>query len=66
VTFTPTMDGTRSGAISITGGAEGAQMVSLTGTGAGQFMALSADKTYLLNTPSPTRRHISPETRRRR
>jgi len=51
VTFTPTLDDTRSATISITDDAAGSpQTVSLTGTGTGQFMTLSVDKTHLVNT----------------
>jgi hypothetical protein len=49
------MDGSRSAAIAITDSAAGSpQAVSLTGTGKGQFMALSADKTHLVNTITNT------------
>ena len=55
VTFTPTMNGPRSAAIAITDDAAGSpQAVSSTGTGAGQFMALRADKTHLVNTITNT------------
>ncbi len=51
VTFTPTLDGMRSGALTVSDAAAGSpQTVSLTGTGVGQFMTLSPDATYLRNT----------------
>ncbi len=51
VTFTPTMDSTRSAAIAIADNATGSpQTVNLTGTGTGLFMTLNANKTYLVNT----------------
>ena len=51
VTFTPTLDGPRSAMISVTDDATGSpQSVSLTGTGTGEFMVLSADRTHLVNT----------------
>jgi hypothetical protein len=51
VTFTPTLDGSRSATISVTDNAAGSpQSVSLTGTGTGEFMVLNADRTYLVDT----------------
>ena len=55
VSFAPKMDGTRSGAISITDNMVGSpHTVSLMGGGTGQSMTLSADKMHLENTITNT------------
>jgi len=55
VTFTPTMDGPRNAAIIVTTDVTGSpQTVALTGTGTGQFMTLSPNKTHLVNTITNT------------